>query len=124
MFGNGKNADERTKGKDKKKGTTRKYGQPKYKQARRGILSCWCSALAISDLAGCVAYAFWMRGNAAGIVGGLAVLAFALAVFGINYAVNGFKERERNYLSCKIGIGMAIFVILLFLAIFVGGLGL
>lgn len=124
MFGNGKNADERAKDKDKKKRITKKYGQPKYKQSGRGILSCWCSGLAIADLAGCVAYAFLMRGNAAGIVGGLAVLAFALAVFGINYAINGFKERERSYQSCKIGIGMAVFVILLFLAIFVGGLGL
>ena len=109
MFGNGKNADERTKGKDKKS-TTRKYGQPSYKQSRRGVLSCWCAGLALADLIGCVVYAFLVRGNAAGIVGGLAVLAFALAIFGINYAVNGFKERERNYLSCKIGIGMAIFV--------------
>jgi len=41
---------------------------------------------------------------------------------GIYCAVRGFKEREKDYLTCKIGIGCNLFFLLGFIAIFCRGL--
>ena len=72
--------------------------------------------------AGCILYAYLARGAAAGVVGGIAVVSMVLSIMGIRAAVKGFRERERNYLTCKIGLPGSTLVLLLFLAIFIGGL--
>lgn len=122
MFGKEKNAEERQKEKERKKRGTRKYGQAKYKYSRMGAISCGCAAAALLLLAGCILYAYLARGAAAGIVSGIAVVSLVLSIMGIRAAVKGFRERERNYLTCKIGLPGSTLVLLLFLAIYIGGL--
>lgn len=122
MFGKEKNAEERQKEKERKKRGTRKYGQAKYKYSRMGAISCGCAAAALLLLAGCILYAYLARGAAAGIVSGIAVVSLVLSIMGIRAAVKGFRERERNYLTCKIGLPGSTLVLLLFLGIFIGGL--
>ena len=122
MFGKEKGAEQRQKVRERKKRGTRKYGQAKYKHSRMGVVSCGCAAAALFLLAGCILYAYIARGAAAGIVGGIAVVSLVLSVMGIRAAVKGFRERERNYLTCKIGLPGSALVLILFLAIFIGGL--
>lgn len=122
MFGKEKNAEERQKEKERKKRGTRKYGQAKYKYSRMGAISCGCAAAALLLLAGCILYAYLARGAAAGIVSGIAVVSPVLSIMGIRAAVKGFRERERNYLTCKIGLPGSTLVLILFLAIYIGGL--
>ena len=122
MFGKEKGAEQRQKERERKKRGTRKYGQAKYKHSRMGAVSCGCAAAALLLLAGCILYAYIARGAAAGIVGGIAVVSLVLSVMGIRAAVKGFRERERNYLTCKIGLPVSSVVLVLFLAIFIGGL--
>ena len=122
MFGNGKDAEDRQKQKERKKRGTRKYGQAKYKHSHMGIVSCSCAGAALVLLAGCILYAYLARGAAAGIVGGIAIVSLILSILGIRAAAKGFRERERNYLTCKIGLPGSTLVLLLFLAIFIGGL--
>ncbi len=122
MLGNGKSAEERQREKDRKKRGTRKYGQAKYKHSHMGVVSCVLAAGAVIALAGCILYAYLAGGNASGIVGGIAVISFALSVLGINAAVKGFRERERNYITCKIGLPVSGIILILFLVIFIGGL--
>lgn len=50
------------------------------------------------------------------------MVSFALSILGINAAVKGFRERERNYITCKIGLPVSGIVLILFLVIFIGGL--
>ena len=104
MFGNGKDAEDRQKQKERKKRGTRKYGQAKYKHSHMGIVSCSCAGAALVLLAGCILYAYLARGAAAGIVGGIAIVSLILSILGIRAAAKGFRERERNYLTCKIGL--------------------
>ena len=73
-------------------------------------------------LAGCVLYAFIARGEAHGIIGGLAVVSLVLSVNGIRLAVRGFGERDCDYLPCKIGLPVSFVSIVFFLGIFIGGL--
>ena len=122
MFGNGKDAEDRQKQKERKKRGTRKYGQAKYKHSHMGIVSCSCAGAALVLLAGCILYAYLARGAAAGIVGGIAIVSLILSILGIRAAAKGFRERERNYLTCKIGLPGSALVLLLFLEIFIGGL--
>ena len=122
MFGVGKSAEERQREKERKKRGARKYGQANLKQSRKGVLSCINGFGGLLILAGCIFYAFMARGNAHGIVGGLAILALVLAVNGIRLAIGGFYERERNYLTCKIGLPTGFVSVIFFLAIFIGGL--
>lgn len=122
MLGNGKKTAERRE-QDRKKRGGRKYGQAKLKHSRAGILSCICAAAAAAILASCIFYAYLTRGNAPGIVGGFSILSFVLAGAGIRLAVRGFREREKNTVLCKIGLPAGGIVIVLFLAIFIGGLG-
>lgn len=122
MFGNGKDAEDRQKQKERKKRGTRKYGQAKYKHSHMGIVSCSCAGAALVLLAGCILYAYLARGAAAGIVGGIAIVSLILSILGIRAAAKGFRERERNYLTCKIGLPGSTLVLLLFLAIYIGGL--
>ena len=122
MFGNGKDAEDRQKQKERKKRGTRRYGQAKYKHSHMGIVSCSCAGAALVLLAGCILYAYLARGAAAGIVGGIAIVSLILSILGIRAAAKGFRERERNYLTCKIGLPGSALVLLLFLVIFIGGL--
>lgn len=122
MFGNGKDAEDRQKQKERKKRGTRKYGQAKYKHSHMGIVSCSCAGAALVLLAGCILYAYLARGAAAGIVGGIPIVSLILSILGIRAAAKGFRERERNYLTCKIGLPGSALVLILFLMIFIGGL--
>lgn len=117
-----KSAEKRRREKERKKRGARKYGQAHYKQARLGVVSCGCAGAGLLIFAGCIAYAYLTRGLAAGIVGGAAVTAIIVLVYGIRSAVRGFREREKSYLTCKIGLPANVLVLLAFLAIFIGGL--
>ena len=73
-------------------------------------------------LAAMIVIAYISAGTAAPYIGGLAFVTLILTVAGCVLAVRGLKEREKNYLTCKIGIGCNIFFIIAFIAIFCRGL--
>lgn len=122
MFGIGKSAEERQREKERKKRGARKYGQANFKHSRKGMISCLNGGGGLLILGGCIFYAFMERGEAHGIIGGLAIVSFILSVNGVRLAIRGFSERERNYLTCKIGLPVSFISVILFLAIFIGGL--
>ena len=122
MFGIGKSAEQRQKEKERKKRGTRKYGQANLKLSRQGVLSCFGGGAALVILLGCIFYSFSVRGEAAGIVGGIAIISPILSVYGVLAAIRGFGERDRSYLPCKIGLPVSAAALILFFAIFIGGL--
>lgn len=122
MIGFGKNAEERRREQEKKKRGTGKYGWSDLKPSRKGVLACISGGAGLLLLAGCVLYAFIARGEAHGIIGGLAIVSLVLSVNGIRLAVRGFGERDCDYLPCKIGLPVSFVSIVFFLGIFIGGL--
>lgn len=122
MFGVEKSAGERSKEKERKQRGTRKYGQADLKPSRKGTLSCISGGAGLLLLADCILAAFAARGKAPGIVGGLAILSLILSVNGVRLAIAGFRERDRNYLVCKVGLPVSFASIVFFLALFIGGL--
>ena len=127
MFGKEKNSEDKKKETALKREENRKksgvkHKKPKQKQAGNGNLSCLFGLGSAAVLAGCIAYAFVRRGEAPGIIGGITIISLILAGYGIYSAIIGFRERERSYLTCKIGIVMNAAAIISFFAVFIRGL--
>ena len=56
------------------------------------------------------------------LIGFVGLFALALAVAGLKNAVQGFKEREKNYLTCKVGAALNGVLLAGLAAIFLRGL--
>ena len=108
-------------GKDKKKRSRRvntKYGQKTLKHARKGIQSCMMAVLCAVILI----VTFLMKGNVNIIVGFLCFALLALAVYGFRLGLRGLNERDKKYITCKVGIGVNGLVLAGVTAIFIRGL--
>ncbi len=111
---------QRERGRKKRK--NRKYGQAKLKHSKRGIMSCVIAGLVLIMLVSMLLKAYISRGEAAPIVGALGLISVILAGCGLYMGIRGFKEREKNYLTCKIGTICSASFILGFILIFCRGL--
>lgn len=114
--------NESDKKKERKKRGNRKYGQAKLRHARKGILSCMMAGLVTAILIALIAVAFIKKGQSAAIIGSFGIFTVILSVIGLITGLRGFKERDKNYLTCKIGAGVNGAVLFFLIAIFVRGL--
>ena len=111
-----KRAHERDRNKRNRK--NRKYGQVRRKHSRKGIGSC---VMAVLVIAGLIVMAFMNKGKSAAMVGSFGLFDMLLACIGIVTGVKGFKERDKNYLTCKIGIVVNGLVLLALILVFIRG---
>ncbi|MEF9840822.1 MAG: DUF6142 family protein [Lachnospiraceae bacterium] len=114
------------KNKERKKETkdrgNRKYGQAKLKHSKKGMSSCVC-ALGIGMLLVLLIFsAYAKRGNSPIYTGALGIGGFIFSCVGVNIGIKGMREREKNYITCRVGIGMNVFYILCFFLLFLRGL--
>ena len=113
---------ERERERERRNRKRRKYGQAKLKHAKRGIASCCLSASVLVIMVALLAIAYTSGGTAAPVIGGFGLVALILAGCGLYLGVRGFREREKDYLTCKIGVGCSAFFIFGFIIIFCRGL--
>lgn len=113
---------ERGRKKDRKSTQGRRYGRVKLKQSRRGVVSCSIAGLIACVIVLLVGITYVLKGKAAGFIGGFGISALIFTVVGLVTAIKGFKERDKNYLTCKIGIGLNIFLMASLLIFFLGGI--
>lgn len=114
--------EEKDRSKDRRKRGNRKYGQAKLKHAKKGISSCVVAGIVFLLMIVLVIVAYRADGTVAGYVGGLGVCTMMFSVIGVNLARRGFKEREKDYLTCKIGMACNLLFLLTFIGIFCWGL--
>ena len=100
---------------------SRKYSQIKRKHSRKGIWSSVMAVLVTAVIAGLIVMAFMNKGKSAAMVGSFGVFDMILACIGIVTGVKGFKERDKNYLTCKIGIVVNGFILLALILVFIRG---
>lgn len=62
------------------------------------------------------------RGEVNILIGAAGIMALVLAVAGLLRGIEGFKERNKKYISCKAGIVCNVILLLIFLATFIRGL--
>lgn len=99
-----------------------KYGQVKLRASRRGIYSCLFALGCIICLAILIYVAYITYGEAPAFVGSIGFTTMMNAGLGIYYGIAGFRERERSYLLCKLGIFLNGFIIVSFILLFARGL--
>ena len=107
---------------DKRKKNRRRYGQAPLKHAKRGLISCGIAGVVFVLFALLFLIAYKTAGSAASYIGGIGIVALILAGTGCGMAVRGFKERNKNYLTCKIGIACNAIFVLSFMGVFCRGL--
>lgn len=108
--------------KERRKRGNRKYGQAKFKHARKGIISCMTAVLVSAILIALIITAFLKKGQSAAIIGSFGIFAVILSIIGFMTGIRGFKERDKNYLTCKIGVGVNGVVLVSLIGIFIRGL--
>ena len=113
------NADERAvrrehtkREKERRKRRIHKYGQMELKHSRRGCLSCMLAVLSAFLLISIFSVSYIRHGD----------VNIVLAVSGLRRGIEGFKERNKNYITCKVGTACNGILLLIYLAIFIRGL--
>ena len=115
-----KRAKEREK--RRKKMIRTKYGQTRRRHAKKGIKACIYAFFSLFFLFLLIASSYVENGQVGVLLGIAGFLILALSIEGTKMAIQGFKERDKNYITCKIGLGCNAAVLLCMFAIFVRGL--
>lgn len=114
--------EEKERERERKKRRKRKYGQAKLKHAKRGIYACVMAGSAWLLLVILLAIAYTNGGTSAPVIGGFGLITMILACLSLYTAIRGFREREKDYLTCKIGAVAGGCLVLIFVGIFCRGL--
>ena len=112
---------EKERERERKRRKKRRYGQAKLKHAKRGIISCALSGAVFISLVSMLAKAYFSKGSAAPFIGALGLVSAIFSGVALYMGIRGFREREKNYLTCKIGVGCSVFFIFGFILIFCRG---
>ena len=106
------------KAREKQRRRITKYGQAKPRHAKKGIYSCCYAFVVLLLLLLMFQISFREKGDVGMILGFAGLGTMALAGIGVWL---GMKEREKNYITCKVGIGINLAVFLGLTAIFIRG---
>ena len=115
-------AREREIRKERKKRGNRKYGQAKLRHAKKGIYSLVMALLVVIIFVALVLTAFLHKGHSSAIIGSFGLFTMILSVMGLVIGVKGFRERDKNYITCKWGIGLNGFILLSLIGMFIRGI--
>ncbi len=102
----------REREKRRKKMLRTKYGQRPLKHARKGMESCFMAAVVWIVLLAVLCYSFFSKGDVGPLVGVVGLAVAIPAGYGLDQGIRGFGEREKNYITCKIGVignGLVLF---------------
>lgn len=105
----------------KKTKANTKFGQVKIRHARRGVSSCLVAMMGVFVLCGLITSAYQSYGDAPGAVGGLAILTTVFCTVGFMNGIHGFRERDKNYITCKLGILFNGAIIFMFFLLYMRG---
>lgn len=112
----------KARAKQRKKLIKTKYGQRQKKHAKKGIQSCLLAAVTGFLMFMMLRNSFLAKGDISFIIGLAAFIIPVIAWRGLVYAKRGFNEREKNYITCKVGLGCNGAILLLVCIIFIRGL--
>ena len=108
--------------KRRKKMIRSKYGQARMRHASQGFKSCMYFVLAAFVLLLMVSVSFAAKGKVGILVGFAGLFVLVMAGRGLASGIRGFKERDKNYITCKVGTICCGLLILGMCAIFIRGL--
>ena len=100
--------------KKRKKMIKTKYGQKAVRHSKRGVYSCTYAVV--------ILFSFLNKGNVNILIGFFGLGTCAMAVIGIWLGMKGFREREKIYTTCKVGITVNAVFLAVMVGLFVRGL--
>lgn len=112
----------REREKRRKKMLRTKYGQKPLKHAKKGIQSCVLAAVVWFLLIFMIVFSFFSKGNVGILLGVGGIATLILAGIGLNLGVKGFRERDKNYITCRAGAVCNGLVLAGMAAIFIRGI--
>lgn len=93
----------KARAKQRKRMIRTKFGQAPMKHSRNGMKSCILAVLSFVFLFFLFVLSYSMKGNVGIMVGFAGILIFVFAGYGLADGIKGFKERDKNYITCKVG---------------------
>lgn len=112
----------KARAKQRKKMIRTKYGQTPLRHARKGVYSCIYGVVVCILLFLMLIISYVSKGEVGVIFGLIGLGTLVLALMGLLLGLRGFRERNKNYTTCKVGIGMNSMILLGMAAIFIRGL--
>lgn len=111
----------KARAKQRKKMIRTKYGQTPLRHARKGVYSCIYGVVVFVLLFLMLIISYVSKGEVGVIFGLIGLGTLVLAGMGLVLGLRGLKERNKNYTTCKVGIGMNSAILLGMTAIFIRG---
>lgn len=108
--------------KKRKKMLKTKYGQKAVRHSKRGVYSCTYAAVIAFLVIVMILFSFKNRGDVNILMGFFGLGTAVMSVIGVWLGIKGLKEREKNYITCKIGITANAIFLFMMVAMFVRGL--
>ena len=118
----GKDKTREERDKRRKKMLRTKYGQKPLKHAKKGVQSCLLGITVLFLLLLMLISSYMTKGDVSIVIGIVALGVLLVAVKGLKLGIKGFREREKNYITCKVGVAFNGLVLLGMAAIFIRGL--
>lgn len=112
----------KAKEKQRRKMIRTKYGQAPLRHARKGIYSCIYAAAVFALLFLMILISYVAKGEVGILIGLVGLGTVALSVSGLTLGIRGLKERDKNYITCKVGIGTNGLFLLALAGLFIRGL--
>ena len=69
-----------------------------------------------------ISSAYVHKGEINSLIGVLGLMTLAMSGVGLGLGIKGFKERDKNYITCKVGIVANALILLALFAIYIRGL--
>ena len=113
---------ERDRDRERKKRKKRKYGQAKLKHAKRGVISCMICFVVLLVMFILLTTTYRSGGTSAPVIGGFGLVSFILACGALYAGIRGYREREKDYTTCTVGVVASSVFLFLFIIIFIRGL--
>jgi hypothetical protein len=108
--------------KRRKKMIRTKFGQKPLVHAKKGVYSCFYAVVVAVLLMLMIASAYVNEGDINILIGALGLGCLIMSVIGIDLGIRGLKERDKNYITCKVGIGANAVILLALVTIYIRGL--
>lgn len=112
----------KARAKQRKKMLRTKYGQTPLRHARKGVYSCIYGGVVLVLVLLMLIISFLAKGEISVIFGLIGLGTLVLSGMGLYLGIKGLRERNKNYITCKVGIGINGVFLLGMAAIFIRGL--
>ncbi|MDE6957892.1 MAG: hypothetical protein K2O96_07315 [Lachnospiraceae bacterium] len=99
-----------------------RYGQAPFRHSRNGMKSCIYLVLVVVSLLIMLVVSYNAQGQVNILMGFAGFFVLYLLYRGVASGISGFKERDKNYITCKIGTAGCALLFAGMCAIYVRGL--